>query len=711
VLLTAAYNEEAHIEETIRSIVRQLVRPHTWVIVSDGSTDRTDEIVRQYAASHTFIHFVRREKDQSRRFASKVFALGAGLQALAGKPAEFIGHLDADLSPEPGYFRDLLKHFRDDPTLGIAGGWYFEKSGNELRPAPGSTSRSVPGGVQMFRYECYRDIRGLLPIEYGGEDWYAEIMARKCGWRVRSFPSLKVYHRRETGTAGSKLRYCYRQGFMAFALGSHPLFELAAGAKRALWRPYGVGAFTRLAGFLMAHISGRRMVPPEFVTFLREEQIGRLLPNPFAIAKGQPQRSCMSAVRVCAITCDCYPDDPLVRRTAEAAAVAGFEYHVICSMNEGQSEYEVFHGVHVHRIFIRGPKGKSLGRITARGLPAMLVLWSRFALSALLKVARLHFLWRFAVVHVHNMPDFLVFAAVIPRLLGSQVILHVQDVSPELMAVKVNGIARKITFLLARWQERVSTAFANHVLTVGWPFEKLLLQRGVPGEKLSSVLNSADPSIFPKEKRTGPFLGKATAQRPLILMYHGTCSKRNGLDTAIRAFARARAMAPHLRLHLRGEGDSLSRLKQLAETLGVADGVSFFPHGSLDTVADFVAQGDIGIIPYPADGFMDLVLPTKAYEFALMRRPMIASDTPATRSLFRADSIRFCEPSNVEHFAQAIVELYHHPEKRAYLVASAEQDYRKHRWEVMAERYCQLLSSLAGESAGSRPVAVSRPAA
>ena len=128
-----------------------------------------------------------------------------------------------------------------------------------------------------------------------------------------------------------------------------------------------------------------------------------------------------------------------------------------------------------------------------------------------MKAARLHRKLKFDVVHVHNLPDFLVFSAVVPKIRGAQVILHVQDVSPELMAAKAKGFFRKIVVPFAKLQERVSTAFADHVLTVGWPFEDLLLKRGVPRNKLSSVLNSADPSVFPAEKRTAPFLGEATA--------------------------------------------------------------------------------------------------------------------------------------------------------------------------------------------------------
>lgn len=403
----------------------------------------------------------------------------------------------------------------------------------------------------------------------------------------------------------------------------------------------------------------------------------------------------MEPIRVCAITTDCYPEDPLVRRTAEAAASAGIEYHVICSMREGQPKYELFHDVHIHRIRIRDGEGKALGRISARPLFQMLFLWSLFGFLAFWKVTRLHWKFKFHVVHVHNLPDFLVFSALLPRLLGARVILGVQDVTPELMRAKAKGIARWPTVVLATLQERISTAFADHVLTVGWPFEEPLMKRGVPRAKLSSVLNSADPKIFPAEKRTEPFLGEASAERPIILMYHGTISERNGLDVAIRAFAKARVAAPYLRLHLNGAGDAVPYLKELAQSLDVSEHMSFFPHGPLEKVVDFIVQGDIGIIPYRSDGFMDMVLPTKAYELSWMRRPMIAASTFAIRSMLRPSSVRLCEPSNVDSFADAIVELYKHPQKRLELVTSAWQDYAQYRWEVMAERYCLLLSKLA----------------
>jgi glycosyltransferase involved in cell wall biosynthesis len=397
----------------------------------------------------------------------------------------------------------------------------------------------------------------------------------------------------------------------------------------------------------------------------------------------------MSKIRVAAITFDWYPFDPLVRRMSEAAVDNGCLVDVICLRQKHEEPYEICNGVNIHRL----PMSRGFGH----SLLITILSWCWFTLLTAIVVARLHLKHRYDVIHVHNMPDFLVFSALIPRILGAKVILHVQDVCPELMAAKSKGYAQDIITCLAIWQERISTAFAHHVITVGRPFEDLLLQRGVPKEKLSIVLNSADPKIFPPSRRKTIDLDPYQETRPLILMYHGTDAERNGLDTAIRALALALPIAPHLRLDMKVRGENLSILKDLAQQLGVSDRVNFSAPCPLEKLVDFVMQGDIGIIPYRSDGFMDLVLPTKAYEYAWMHRPMIASNTAAIRSMFRPESIALCNPSNPESFANAIIDLYQHPEKQVSMAANAAQDYIPYQWENMAQRYPQLLRSLCGK--------------
>ena len=394
----------------------------------------------------------------------------------------------------------------------------------------------------------------------------------------------------------------------------------------------------------------------------------------------------MASLRVCAISYDWYPFDVLVRRTAEAAASAGYASHVICIRQPGQKTEEICDGVHVYRI----PMSRSFGR----SLPFTILEWTIFMIRAGIKVARLHLKQRYDVIHVHNMPDFLVFAALIPKLMGAKVILEVQDVSPELMAAKAGARQRKLILPLAIWQERISVWFAHHVVTVGWPFERLLLKRGIKAAKITSILNSADPRLFPVERATEISTQAASKENPLILMYHGTLAKRNGLDTAIQAVAQALKVAPYIRLDIKGRGEAIPSLKLLVRELGISEHVRFSDPCPSEELVDFVLHGDIGIIPYRSDGFMDLVLPTKAYEFALMRRPMIASETPAIRSMFRPESLILCEPANIESFAAAIIDLYQHPAKRLLMVDEATKDYTPYRWEVMAARYQQLLLTL-----------------
>jgi glycosyltransferase involved in cell wall biosynthesis len=397
----------------------------------------------------------------------------------------------------------------------------------------------------------------------------------------------------------------------------------------------------------------------------------------------------MSPIRVGTVTFDWYPFDPLVRRLSDAAVDAGYTVDVICLRRPGEKRYEKYNGVHIYRL----PMDRGFGR----SLPFTLLEWCWFLLLAGFTLTRLHMKHTYDVIHVHNMPDFLVFCSFIPKLLGAKVILEVQDTSPELIAAKTSGRKHRIVSRLAKWQERISTAFAHHVITVGWPFEQLLLQRKVPAEKMTIILNSADPKLFPTSRRYPLPSESSMEQSPFIVMYHGTLAERNGLDTAIRALKIAREIVPHLRLDIKGRGEYLPILKQLVIDLGVSDHVVFTDPCPSDEIVDFVAHGHVGIIPYRCDSFTELVLPTKAYEFAWMHRPIIASDTHAIRSMFRPESIRLCDSSKPEDFAETIIDLYRHPEMRTSMVANADEDYAPYRWEVMAKRYQQLLISLSGK--------------
>lgn len=277
ILVTAAYNEEAFIEKTISSIVSQNTLPKKWIIVSDGSTDRTDEIVSDYGTQHSFIQLLRISEEHTRNFAAQVNAINAGLAQSHGMEYDFIGNVDADVSFPPSYYSHLLEKFEQDPCLGLAGGFILEEHAGQFCSRRTNRTRSVAHAVQLFRRECLEAAGGYLPLRYGGPDWHAEVTARMNGWHVQAFPELKVFHHRATGTADVLLRHCFRQGRMDYSFGSLPLFEFLKCIRRFPERPFVGGGLARMAGFLWSSCTGeQREVSREFVDFLRGEQAERL---------------------------------------------------------------------------------------------------------------------------------------------------------------------------------------------------------------------------------------------------------------------------------------------------------------------------------------------------------------------------------------------------------------------------------------------------
>ena len=277
VLVTAAHNEARYIGTTIASVVAQSVQPIRWVIVSDASSDGTDDIVASYAREYPFIQLLRLDGAHPRSFGAQVNAISAGVKALGARSYDFIGNLDADVSFGNDYFARLLAEFEANPALGLAGGAIREVEGRTLRPAPGEDARSIPHAVQFFRRECYEAVGGYPALPYGGPDTYAEVAARMRGWQVRLIRDLPVDHHRMMASAGGVVRGRFRQGMMDFTLGYLPLLELVKCARRLGESPILLGAGVRIAGFLWAAlVVQQRPVPSDFVRFLRAEQWGRL---------------------------------------------------------------------------------------------------------------------------------------------------------------------------------------------------------------------------------------------------------------------------------------------------------------------------------------------------------------------------------------------------------------------------------------------------
>lgn len=277
-LMTAAYNEEAYIERTIQSVVGQTVLPRKWIIVSDNSNDRTDEIVKSYCERFDFIELLHITRESTRHnFGAKVLALRKGEELLRGLDYEFMGNLDADVTLETTYFEQLIRQFIANPELGIASGFVHEDDGTGFKSRWFNSTGNVPHAAQLVRRACYEEIGGYAVLKYGGEDWYAQTCAKMNGWRVESFPALKVFHHRQTGGGAHPLRNAFRLGRMDYSFGSDLLFEMVKCAKKFRDKPLFIAAITRFIGFAWSSLSGEdTAVPQEFASYLRAEQRARV---------------------------------------------------------------------------------------------------------------------------------------------------------------------------------------------------------------------------------------------------------------------------------------------------------------------------------------------------------------------------------------------------------------------------------------------------
>lgn len=273
VLVTPARNEESFIEMTIRSVIEQTILPARWVIVSDGSTDRTDEIVKEYTTQHGWIQLVRMPERSERHFAGKVYAFNAGYEALRNVNYDLIGSLDADISFDADYFAFLLVRFADDAKLGVAGTPFTE--GSVQYDYRFSRKEHVSGACQLFRRECFEAIGGYVPIKAGAIDLTAVVTARMRGWRTQTFTEKTCVHHRKMGTAKANFVVAtFRSGFGDYRMGVHPLWQCLRSLYQMSRRPVLIGGLLLLVGYVWAALMRPpRPVSEEFVAFRRKEQM------------------------------------------------------------------------------------------------------------------------------------------------------------------------------------------------------------------------------------------------------------------------------------------------------------------------------------------------------------------------------------------------------------------------------------------------------
>lgn len=273
VVITPARNEAEFIELTIKSMIAQSCLPAKWVIVSDGSTDGTDDIVKKYRLNHPWIELVQMPERKERHFAGKVIAFNAGYEKVKHLNYDIIGSLDADISFDSEYFSFLLNKFAQYPELGVAGTPFRE--GDTQYDYRFSRKEHVSGACQLFRRKCFEEIGGYIPIKEGAIDLTAVVTARMKGWRTETFPEKHCNHHRKMGTAKNHIfKATFISGYGDYRMGVHPLWQISRSIYQMSRKPLFIGGAILLIGYLWAVLKRTpKPISKDFVKFRGKEQM------------------------------------------------------------------------------------------------------------------------------------------------------------------------------------------------------------------------------------------------------------------------------------------------------------------------------------------------------------------------------------------------------------------------------------------------------
>ena len=375
-----------------------------------------------------------------------------------------------------------------------------------------------------------------------------------------------------------------------------------------------------------------------------------------------------------------YPiGEPRVAREVAAALDAGYEVDVVAMRRSGEPSRESVDGANVVRLPLSHQRGA--------GLLGMVAEYVGFAALASCVVAKLMLRRRYHVVQIHNPPDFLIVAGLIPRALGAYVIFDVHDLSSDMFAMRWAGRpGARIAERLLRVIERAATSLADAVVTVHEPYRRELVARGVPAAKLTVVMNTLDESLLPQ--------GSAPRdEQTFRIVYHGTVTPLYGVPLLVEACALIADRVPNFRLEIYGEGDSVATVRHRAIELGIGDRVlvreGYLPHRDVLRQISRASAGVVPNLPTPMNRF---ALSSKLFEYVALEIPVVCSELPTIREHFPDGELRYFRPGDAQSLADALLETALEPEMRDVRVRRALERYESYRWPVHAARYEQVLA-------------------
>jgi glycosyltransferase involved in cell wall biosynthesis len=409
-----------------------------------------------------------------------------------------------------------------------------------------------------------------------------------------------------------------------------------------------------------------------------------------SIAAVRPRHSVRRRRRICMVTHSFYESDGRVSRYAEALARRGDEVEVFgLRSSPDLPRAQTLRGVRLFRLQSR------LGK-RERTQSSYLFPLLRFLVLSSCRLTTRHLRRRYDLVHVHNVPDFLVFGAWLPKLTGAKVILDIHDIVPEFYASKFGSNSSPQTVRALKIMERLSAAFADHVIMSNHLWLEKYCARTRSADKCSVFINNVNSEVFHPSPRH-------RADGKTIVLFPGGLQWHQGVDIAIQAFQQVRAEIPSAELHIYGDGNMKQDLVKLTAELGLSDFIHFFRPVGLTEIAAVMADADLGIVPKRADSFGNEAYSTKIMEFMSVGVPVVVSSTTIDRYYFNESVVRFFESGNVEAMSAAMFEVLRDESLRQRLAGNALAYAKRHSWDTRKTDYLQLVDALVE----GRPVSVS----
>jgi glycosyltransferase involved in cell wall biosynthesis len=409
----------------------------------------------------------------------------------------------------------------------------------------------------------------------------------------------------------------------------------------------------------------------------------------FSAGKASMIKNISSKKSVCMPVYSFYPFDPRVRRAAEALIEKGHSVDIICLKEEGDKKTDSFGGVGIHRVSLTHNRG---------GYLRYIYHYTSFFLQVFFTLNALDRKKKFDVIHVHSIPDFLVFLAIFQKLKGRKIILDLHEVMPEIFAARFNKKMNSFLVKLVSVLEKISCGFAHRVITVNDVRKDVLEYRGVPKEKIVVIMNAPNQKLFVK-KDLKDFKNKYQIDSKFITVYVGGINYERNLEVILKAMAQIKNEIPNIFFimfgHTYGQGEKyVNELKSLAADLGISKNVYFGGKLPGEDVASYMELADFGVVSYVKNPMTELAMPNKVFEYSMADVPIISCKLKGMHALLGDSAAIYYEAGDHVDLAKKIKWVYHNKDKTKSYVENARKVYKRYNWVIMKSRLQKLYENL-----------------